>query len=142
MHLKPDIVDIPEKDAKPAYDLILGTETLAKLGVILDFESKTITIDQCKLNMVSNTSFMDQKSINLQFKEYFEPTSTREATKRAISILDAVYEKANLPEVIHEECSHLTPLQQSKLLGLLKRYKTLFDGTLGDWQTNPVKFNL
>ena len=39
MHLKPDIVDIPEKDTKPAYDLILGTEILAKLGVILDFES-------------------------------------------------------------------------------------------------------
>ena len=142
MHLTPDIVDIPEKEAKPAYDLILGTETLAKLGVILDFESKTITIDQCKLNMVSNTSFTDQKSINAQFKEHLEPASTREATKRAIGILDAVYEKANLPEVIHEECSHLTLLQQSKLLGLLKRYETLFDGTLGDWQTNPVKFNL
>ena len=55
MHLKPDIVDTPETGGKPAYDLILGTETLAKLGVILDFESKTITIDQCKLNMVSNT---------------------------------------------------------------------------------------
>ena len=51
-------------------------------------------------------------------------------------------QKANLPKVIHEECSHLTPQQQSKLLGLLKRYETLFDGTLGDWQTNPVKCNL
>ena len=89
-----------------------------------------------------NTSFTDQKPINLQFKEHLEPASTREATKRAIGILNAVYEKVNLPKVIHKECSHLTPLQQSKLLGLLKRYETLFDGTLGDWQINPVKFNL
>ena len=92
--------------------------------------------------MVSNTSFTDQKSVNLQFKKHLEPASTRKATKRVISILDAVYKKVNVPEVIHKECSHLTPLQQSKLLGLLKRYKTFFDGTLGDWQTNPIKFNL
>ena len=37
MHLKPNIIDIPAKDANHVYDLILGTETLAKLGVIFCF---------------------------------------------------------------------------------------------------------
>ena len=69
----------------------------------------------------------------MQFKEHLEPASTRKATTRAIGIRDAVYKKANLPKVIHEECGHLTPQEQSKLLGLLKRYETLFNETLGDW---------
>ena len=55
-----------------------------------------ITVNQCKLNMVSNNSFADQKSIHLQFKKNLEPASMRKATTRAIGILGAVYEKSTL----------------------------------------------
>ena len=33
-------------------------------------------------------------------------------------------------------------LEQSKLLQLLTKYEELFDGTLEDFDTDPVKFNL
>jgi hypothetical protein len=37
--------------AKPAFDLILGVETLSKLGIVLDFQTKTITVDESILPM-------------------------------------------------------------------------------------------
>ena len=57
-------------------------------------------------------------------------------------ILDASYEKADLPKVICENCSHLSSSEQAKLLNLSQKYKELFSGTLGDFQTDPVRFDL
>ena len=71
-----------------------------------------------------------------------EPISTREATKRAVTILDAKYEKADLAEIVSDNCNHLDSLQQAKLLGLLEKKDELFGGTLGDFQTDPVRFDL
>ncbi len=61
-----------------------------------------------------------------------KPVSTWKATKRVIEILDAKYGKANLPEIVKDNCSHLEPSQWEKLLSLLLDYELLFDGTLGD----------
>jgi hypothetical protein len=33
---EPDVVE-DEKNSKPQYDLILGTETMKELGILLDF---------------------------------------------------------------------------------------------------------
>jgi hypothetical protein len=35
---------------------------------------------------------------------------------------------------------HLSTDQQKKLLQLLRKYESLFDGTSGDWRTKPVSF--
>ena len=51
IHLKPDIVEYAHNGAPPAYDLILGKQTLHNLGVVLDFKEKTITIDEILLSM-------------------------------------------------------------------------------------------
>jgi hypothetical protein len=37
---------------------------------------------------------------------------------------------------------HLSADKQKKLLQLLKKYESLFDGTLGDWKTKPVSFQI
>ena len=71
-----------------------------------------------------------------------EPHSTHEATKRVVQILDAKYEKADLQSVVSTNCTHLSPQDQSKLLELLTEFEELFDGTLGDWNTEPVSFEL
>jgi hypothetical protein len=44
--------------------------------------------------------------------------------------------------MVRDNCKHLSANQQKKLLQLLMKYKTLFDGTLGDWKTKPVSFQL
>ena len=76
------------------------------------------------------------------YVDTLEPDSTKESTNRTIRILDANYEKANLPKIVQDNCTHLTLDKRNKLLRLLLSYENLFDGTLGDWQTEPVKFEL
>ncbi len=71
-----------------------------------------------------------------------EPVSTRSDTKRVIAILDAKYDKADLPVIVQDNCSHLQPSHREKLLSLLLKYETLFDGTLGDWNRPPVSIEL
>ena len=91
--------------------MILGTETMAKMGVVLDFQTKSITIDQISLKMTDLINdFSDSKSLMNLFKlrEQLEPSSTREATNRAVEILDAKYEKTNLAKVVNDHCQHLS----------------------------------
>jgi hypothetical protein len=71
-----------------------------------------------------------------------EPDSTRELTDRAIKILDAKYEKADLPEIVNTQCQHLDTHQRQELLTLLPEFEDLFNGTLGIWETKPVHLEL
>ena len=59
-----------------------------------------------------------------------------------MEIVDAKYEKANLAQVVHDMCSHLSDSQQAKILDLLEKYEELFDGTLGNFHTVHVGFKL
>ena len=63
------------------------------------------------------------------------------ATQRVVQILDANYKKADLPEVV-KTCTHLSQNEQNELLEVLQEFEDLFDGTLGDWNTEPVSFEL
>ena len=49
--INPDIVEFDEKGPEPLFDLIIGTETMSSLGIILDFQTKMIMIDDVKLPM-------------------------------------------------------------------------------------------
>ena len=71
-----------------------------------------------------------------------EPVSTRNATERFIEILDAKYDKADLPAIVKDNCSHLQSSHREKLLSLLLIYEMLFDGTLGDWNQASVSIEL
>ena len=59
-----------------------------------------------------------------------------------IDILDAKHVKADLPDIVKDNCSHLTPLQREKLLSLLLKNESLFDGTLGGWNRPPISIKL
>ncbi len=61
---------------------------------------------------------------------------------RVVKILDAKYEKADLPAIIRENFSHLTASEREKLLSVLLKFESLFDGTLGDWKLPLVSFEL
>ena len=72
-----------------------------------------------------------------------ELQSMLEATKCPIEILDAKYEKANLRAITEKKClNHLSATERNKLLKLLQEFEELFDGTLGDWDFNPVLLQL
>ena len=71
----------------------------------------------------------------------YNAATLSDTTSRVTKILDANYEKANLQAVV-EVCTNLTPKQQRGLYTLLKKYKPLFNGTLGDWKNSNVSINL
>ena len=71
-----------------------------------------------------------------------ELQSTHEATDWVVNILDAKYEKADLQSIVNTNCSYLSLHNQNKLLELLTKFEELFDGTLGDWKTDPMSFEL
>ena len=140
-HVEADIVEVPKHES-PAYDVIIGVETMCKMGIVLDFDKGVITIDGTALPMRAIQDLKDPRLVMSIYLESLEPTATREATKRAVKILDANYEKANLPEVVASNCDHLTKDHQAELLKLLQNFEELFDGTLGDWKTEPVHLEL
>ena len=147
VHLTPEIVEYDgDTLKKPAFDLIIGTKTMTELDIILDFNHRIITINEIKLPMrdiedlpVSNKKAL---SFNTCLANKYEPQSTELATQRVVKILDANYVKANLPEIVRNNCAHRNPVEQWNLLGLLEEFEDLFDGTLGDWDTKPVSFEV
>jgi hypothetical protein len=46
--LQPDIVEYRPGDQAPMCDLIIGKQTMHNLGVKLDFQERTITIDEIR----------------------------------------------------------------------------------------------
>ncbi len=112
VRLQPDIVECSPGDQALMYDLIIDKQAMHNLGVKLDFQEKTITIDKILLSMRNITHLQLKPRITraLRKKSCFaqEPISTRSETKRVVEILDAKYEKADLPAIIRENCSHLT----------------------------------
>ncbi len=59
-----------------------------------------------------------------------------------VEILDVKYEKADIPAVVRENCSHLSAADREKLLSMLLRFEPLFDGTLGYWNLSLMSFEL
>ena len=53
-------------------------------------------------------------------------------------IIDDKYENSNLNEVMNKQFQHLNTKERYKLLNILNKFKDLFDGTLGTWNTTPV----
>ena len=89
------------------YDLIIGLETLAEWKTILNFHDKTVTIDHIELPMQSLESLGNKTMLNNIYREATEPAIPFIATNQVTQILDAKYEKANLPEVVQNNCKHL-----------------------------------
>ena len=80
------------------FNLILGTNTLKELGIVLNFQTEEIDIDEVILPMRDITKLLTRVKIekalwmtnnNIMINE---PKSTLEAIQWVIKILDAKYE--------------------------------------------------
>ena len=115
------------------YDLVIGLETLADWKAILNFHEKTVAINYVELPMQALEDLGDSNVLNNLYREATESTVFKIATNWVTKIPDARYDKANLPEIVDNNCSHLTVIEIHKLLWLLLWHGEMFDGTLGDW---------
>ncbi len=108
---------------KPLYNLIIGKQTLHDIGAVLDFKEGTITNDDILLPMrnINNLQLKSSNSRALKLNSSYaqEPESTRNATKCVVELLDAKYDKADLPSIIKNNCAHLSMPHWNSLLALL-----------------------
>jgi hypothetical protein len=105
---------------------------MKELDIVLDFKAKTITIDEIILPMRNINNLQGASTLRvlkLNHSLAMELQSTQDTTKRAMQILDAKYNKADLQSVVRDNCKNLRTDQQQKLLQLLKKYESLLDGT-------------
>jgi hypothetical protein len=76
----------------PMYDLIVGKQTIHDLWVNLDFQEKTITIDEILLprRNIANLQVKPRITRALRENSCFaqEPINIRSDTKRVVEILD------------------------------------------------------
>ena len=92
------------------------------------------------INSLASTKIEKSWAVNNSMAQ--EPVSTKKATQRVVKILDANDKKADLQAVVGATRPHFSLHDKNKLLELLKEFEELFDGTLGDWRTEPVSFEL
>ncbi len=136
VQLQLDIVEYSPGDQAPMYGFTKDKQTMHDLRVVLDFQEKTIKIYKILLPMRNIANLQLKTSITRALRQSTcfaqEPISTHSDTKRGVEILDAKYEKADLPAIIRKNCSHLKASDRERQLSVLLRFKLLFDGTLGD----------
>ncbi len=118
--LQQDIIEYDLGRQGPMYVLIIDKHTLHNLGVVLDFKEKTIQLDKILLPMRNIANLQFEPSITRALGHNTclaqEPISTCRAIKRVVKILDAKYEKADLPAIVRENYLHLKPSDREKLL--------------------------
>jgi hypothetical protein len=70
-----------------------------------------------------------------------EPQTLRDEYSQANKILHAEYKPASLDDVI-KTCENLHVKVQHQLKTLLQKYEHLFDGTLGEFNMDPIPISL
>jgi hypothetical protein len=99
---------------------------------VLDFQERTIIIDEILLPMrnINNLQLKPSISRALKLNSSFaqEPEITRNATKCIVEILDAKYDKADLPSIVKNSCVHLSTSHHNLLLALLLNSLSAMDG--------------
>ena len=87
--MTPDVIEFDKnKMTKPVFDLILGCKTMKVLVIVLDFQTKEITIDHIIMPMRainSLTSLSMDKAWAVNNSMALEPHSTQEVTERVVA---------------------------------------------------------
>ena len=75
------------------------------------------------------------------YDEIYNGEPVNDTTDRATCITAANYHNTDL-EKEADSCTHLDKYERKKLYLLLNKYKFIFYGTLGVWNTDPVEILL
>ena len=122
-------------EKKCRYDIILGSDFLEKAGMTLCYLTRKVKWFEEEIpfrdpNSAGNKELLAMAdSIEVQHEDAFLGEEWIDSMF-ANPILDARYEKADLPEIV-SKMSHLDFDQRQDLLKVLQKHAKLFDGTLG-----------
>ena len=101
----------------------------------------SVTVPVKKPSGMQWKSDLTSRDMRMVVMKTTEPDFTREATEILLKILDSTYAKADIKQVA-DNATQLNYEERTQLLMLLKYFQDLFDGTIGDWYTEPVDLKL
>jgi hypothetical protein len=61
--VEPNVFECHQKMSKPVFDLIIGCNSIEKLGIVMDFKAKSKTIDEIILPMRSIANLTDKSKV-------------------------------------------------------------------------------
>ena len=142
---------------KCRYDMIIGRDLLNELGIVLNFNDKTITWEKAQITMrtypsnhttktIAETWFLDAaEETTMQMNDdriyplsdkstktddiFFQENNATTEGYKSKQIHESLYDKVNITEVVNK-CTYLSKQQQQQLHQLLSSHPTLFDGKL------------
>jgi hypothetical protein len=109
----------------------------------MNFNDHTVTWDTDTIPLKDRDT-STSSSVEALIEVYMspnEPQTLRDEYSRATKILDAEYKPASLDDVI-KTCENLHVEEQHQLKALLQKYEHLFDGTLGEFNVEPISLQL
>ena len=133
---------VDESDARlNSYDMIIGRDLLHELGIDLLFSLGVMKWDNATVPMRDPSQLRDSNIDDFEDEIFsmHDPTTTDAA--RIQEIMDVKYAPADINEMV-SKCDHLTNTERSDLKMLLHKFESLFDGTLGTWNTEPIDLEL
>jgi hypothetical protein len=109
----------------------------------MNFHDHTVTWDTDTIPMKDRDTctLSSVEALIEVYKIANEPQTLRDEYSRATKILDAEYKPASLDDVI-KTCENLHAEEQHQLKELLQKYEHLFDGTLGEFNMDPLPISI
>jgi hypothetical protein len=91
------VFEYNQKMGKQVFDLIIGCNSMEKLGIIMDFKTRSITINEIILPMRNIANLTNKSTVKeawaISNALAHEPISTALATQCAVKILDATIKR-------------------------------------------------
>ncbi len=124
-----------------SYDMIIGRDLLTELGIDLMFSSGEMKWEQAIVPMRDPAQLRPSEIDAFENEIYsmHDPDTTDAA--RIQSIIDVKYAPQDIDSIV-EKCVGLTDKERGGLTKLLTKFETLFDGSLGEWKTDPIDLEL
>jgi hypothetical protein len=129
------VVDMKLKN----YDMIIDRDLITSIQPDVKGSVMSIQWDDAAIPWRNIDATVDDIFL-IKDRHSYQPAE-QEIMQRMNEILDAKHKKANLDESA-ESADHLRNSEQKSLLTLLKKYESLFDGTLDTFTGEPYDVKL
>ena len=145
------------------YDMILGRNLMNDLGIVLDFNTKSMAWDGSIVTMREYDQTQEQTSLatnllldiidsNLEANDsitlldqpsdvHYQEKDVDPSRYKTKTIRTSLYEPSNLQDIV-DKCVYLLPSQREQLYSLLAQFHNLFDGRLKTFKGPPVHLEL
>ena len=129
--------------------MIICRDLMVQIGLTADFKRQVLQWYGATVHIKDPSSLLGQSDLTKRemrkvVMQTAEIASTREATERMVKIIDITYANADLKQVDYNK-NQMNAEERTILLSFIEDFEDfedLFDGTLGDWATEPTDLDL